>query len=32
MKETKNGNKIRKKDKFLSKILNIEDISFNSEI
>lgn len=32
MKETKNGNKIRKKDKFLSKILNIEDISFTSEI
>tara|TARA_Y100001958_G_C21194605_1_gene522205 strand:+ start:1370 stop:1513 length:144 start_codon:yes stop_codon:yes gene_type:complete len=32
MKETKNGNKIKKKDKFLSKILNIEDISLTSEI
>ena len=32
IKETKNGNKIKKKDKFLSKILNIEDISLTSDI
>tara|TARA_B100001248_G_scaffold254786_1_gene233594 strand:+ start:467 stop:610 length:144 start_codon:yes stop_codon:yes gene_type:complete len=32
IKETKNGNKIKKKDKFLSKILNIEDKSLTSEI
>ena len=32
MKETKNGNKIKKKDKFLFKILNIEDKSLTSEI
>tara|TARA_B100000900_G_C20262233_1_gene586455 strand:- start:422 stop:535 length:114 start_codon:yes stop_codon:yes gene_type:complete len=32
IKETKNGNKIKKKDKFLSKTFNIEDISLTSEI
>ena len=32
MKETKNGNKIKKKDKFLFKTLNIEDKSLTSEI